>query len=57
MNRLIQMAAAARWRLLISAAAHWVHANLRTENSKSQSVDPGAVSLITPGGSGRPTLF
>eukprot|EP01047_Picozoa_sp_COSAG01_P101541 COSAG01_NODE_31260_length_600_cov_73.003992_1_plen_44_part_10 len=24
MNRLIQMEAAARWRLLISAAAHWV---------------------------------
>jgi hypothetical protein len=31
MNRLIQMEAAARWRLLISAAAHWVHGNAAAE--------------------------
>jgi hypothetical protein len=31
MNRLIQMAAAPRWRLLISAAAHRVHGNAAAE--------------------------
>jgi hypothetical protein len=31
MNRLIQLGAAARWRLLISAAAHRVHGNAAAE--------------------------